>query len=192
MGNKVRFGLKSVNVAFRDVDSSGGEPTWGTPIPIPGAVGFKPAAEGDDVKFFADNSAYFTATANNGYTADLEVALIPDSVLIAMMNWATDANGAVVEDADALPAPFALMFEVEGDARNRRTVFYECYASRPEREEKTKGQSLEPGSETLKITITPITIDGVSTVKSTLELSDTNATQYDAFFTDVYVPEAVA
>lgn len=187
MANKVRFGLKNVHVAFRLPDALG-VPTWDTPIAIPGAIGFKPSAEGDSMKQFADNGPYFTATTNNGYTADLEMALIPDEVVAKMLNYITDDAGGLVEDADALPAAFALMFQVEGDVSARKTVYYECTAARPEREEKTKEASIAPGSDVLKLTIVPIEVAGVNTPKATLELSATNQTEYDAFFDAVYVP----
>ncbi len=192
MANKVTYGLKNVHVAFRSADDSSGEPVWATPIAIPGAVSFKPAAEGEEVKFYADNGVYFTATTNNGYSADLEMALVPDSTLATMLNWDTDANGAIVEDADALPAPFALGFEIDGDDKNRKTWFYECRAARPEREEKTKQSTIEVGTDMLKLTITAVAIGGVNVVRAVMEEADANSSSFDVFFDEVYVPVEAA
>jgi phi13 family phage major tail protein len=188
MANKVLFGLKNVYYAKRIADDSSGEPQWETPVALPGAVTYKPTAEGDEVKFYADDGLFFSATQNNGYSADLEMATVTDEIVADMLNWPIDDNGALIEDADALPTPFALIFEVQGDAKARRTVLYECRAARPEPEEKTKGASIEPRTETLKLTIVPIEVGGITTPKATLELSESNTSEYEGFFTEVYVP----
>ncbi len=189
--NKVTFGLEKVHVAFA-TEPALGEPTWATPIAIPGAVRFTPKAVGGESSFFADNGPYFVTTANNGYTGELEMALVPDAVLVTMLGWELDANGMLVEVASGLPTRFALMGEVAGDDKNRRFVYYDCQASRPAKEEKTKGESIEPNTDVLNLTIFPIEINGKDVVKGTLELSATNATVYDAFFAAVTIPGAAA
>ncbi|MDP4158384.1 MAG: phage tail protein [Bacillota bacterium] len=188
--NKILFGLEQVHIAFRTADVSG-EPSWEAPIAIPGAVGFKPKAEGKDSTFYADNQQYYVATSNNGYTADLEMALVPDAVLAEMLGWTVDTNGMLVEDADGVVKEFALLGQVEGDEKDRRFVYYNCKASRPATENKTKGESVDPSTDTLSLTITPIEVDGKRIVKGVMELSETNATAYEAFFTSVTIPAAV-
>ena len=59
---------------------------------------------------------------------------------------------------------------------------------RPAKEEKTKGETIEPNTDVLNLTIFPIEIAGKDVVKGTMELSATNATAYNAFFTAVTVP----
>lgn len=185
--NKVRYGLRNLHIAFRDPESSDASPAWDAPIAIPGVVGFKPTAVGDVSTFYADDGPYFVVTANNGYTADLETALIPDEVIADMLNWTLDDNGALIEDSDAIPAPFAMMFEVQGDQKNRRTVYYECTAARPAREEKTREAAITPGTDVVALTIIPMSIGDRMTPKASLELSDSNTAAYEAFFDDVYV-----
>lgn len=185
----VTVGATGVTVGASTAGTVGTE-SWGLPIAIPGAVSFKPKPEGKESKFYADNSSYFVVTSNNGYTADLEIALIPDSVLAEMLGWEIDANGMLIEIADALPKKFALMGQIEGDAKNRRFVYWDCQASRPSKEEKTKGENIEPNTDVLSLTIFPIEIGGKNVVKGVLELSDTNAAAYNAFFDAVTVPAA--
>lgn len=195
MGNKVTFGLRNLHVAFRDTDDSSGAIAYEAPIHIPGAVGFKPSPEGDETKFYADDTLFFTATKNDGYTADVDVALIPDAVIARMLGYEIDANGAVIEDADALPVPFAIMFEVAGDERQRRTVYYECRAARPSREEKTKEANITPGTDTIKLTITPVEINDMYVVRAVMEANDANSGvdgAFTTFFESVYMPEPVA
>lgn len=185
--NKVTFGLDKVHIAFADT-SSPTQPAWKTPVAIPGAVRFTPTAVGDASTFYADNTAYFVVTANNGYTAELEMALIPDTVLAEMLGWEIDDNGMLVELSDALPKKFALMGQVQGDQRNRRFVYYDCQATRPAKERTTKAETVTPTTDVLNVTISPIEIDDKKIVKGDLELSDTNATAYNAFFSAVYKP----
>lgn len=183
--NKVIFGLENVHVAFKDTVG------WKPPVAIPGAVRFAPEAQGEESTFYADNGPYFSVTANNGYTAELEIALLPDLILVEMLGWEIDANGMVVEVADGIQKEFALMGQVQGDSKNRRFVYYSCKASRPSKEDKTQEGSVEPSTETLNIVITPIEVNGKNIVKGTLELNETNAAAYNAFFSQVVVPGAV-
>ncbi|WP_010278801.1 major tail protein [Paenibacillus senegalensis] len=184
--NKVTFGLERVHIAF--LDESGNTPTWETPIPIPGAVRWTPTAVGESSTFYADNNAYFTITANNGYTGELEMALVPDEVQAEMLGWVIDDNGMLVEISDAIPRKFALLGQVQGDKRNRRFVYYDCQASRPAKERTTKGESVEVATDVLNLTVSPTEIEGIRVVKGDLELSDTNAAAYNSFFDSVYVP----
>lgn len=185
--NKVTFGLEKVHIAFFD-DQEPEQPAWETPIAIPGAVRFTPTAVGETVNFYADNTQYFTITVNNGYTAELEMANVPDAVLAEMLGWEIDENGALIEVSDAIPKHFALMGQIQGDKRNRRFVFYDCIASRPAKERTTKAESITPNTDVLNLTISPIEIGGKMIVRGEMELSDTNTTAYNGFFSAVYTP----
>jgi phi13 family phage major tail protein len=147
-----------------------------------------PSAVGGTETFYADDSKYFVITTNNGYDVEIEMANLPDSILAQMMGWETDDNGMLVEIQDAQPAPFALMAEVQGDSKNRRFVYYHCTASRPAKERSTKGDTTTPQTDVLSMTVSPIVIGEKRVVKGDLELSETNATAYEAFYDAVYTP----
>lgn len=185
--NKVTFGLERVHVAFVDADSTT-PPAWEVPIAVPGAVRWTPTTVGDSSTFYADNSAYFVVTANNGYTGELEMALIPDAVLARMLGWKIDSNGMLVEVADGLPEKFALLGQVQGDQKNRRFVYYDCQASRPAKERTTKGETIEVTTDVLNLSISPVLIDDQMIVKGDMEQNATNATAYNGFFDAVYTP----
>lgn len=189
--NKVTFGLEQVHIAFIDA-AAATPPAWEAPIPIPGAVRLTPTPEGQEVKFYADNGIYYSATTNDGYTAELEMALVPDVVLAEMLGWLIDDNGMLIEITDGIQKEFALMGQVQGDQKNRRFVYYVCKASRPSKEHTTKGENVEPSTDVLSLTMTPIEVDvngdKKRVVKGTMELNETNAAAYDAFFTDVTLP----
>jgi len=185
--NKVTFGLDNVHIAFL-VD--GAAPYWKTPVKIPGAVRFAPEPQGEESTFYADNGPYFSYTSNIGYTAELEMANLPDEILAEMLGWEIDANGMLVETTDGEQKEFALLGQILGDKKNRRFVYYRCKANRPTAEHNTRGESVEPTTQTLDITILPIEIGGKNVVRGVIELNDKNATVYNNFFSTVTLPGA--
>lgn len=184
--NKVTFGLENVHIAFAT-----GVGVWEVPIAIPGAVSWTPSAQGQTSTFYADNSPYFIVTSNNGYTGELEAALIPDAILARMLGWEIDGNGMLVETTNGTPDKFALMGQIEGDQKNRRFVYYDCQAQRPSKQHKTAGETIEPDTDVLAMTVSPIEIANKKVVKGDMELSDTNAAVYNSWYDAVVIPNAV-
>ena len=184
MGNKIKYGLKNVHYAV--ITLANNVPSYGTPVAIPGAVNLSIAPEGDAVEFYADDSLYFNTNVNAGYKGDLEMALIPDSFRTDVMGETIDANGAIVENADAIPKNFALMFEFMGDANAVRHVLYNVNAARPEVASKTKEKNIEAQTEKLSITAAPA-VD-TKDVKASLAYG---LTGYSTFFSAVYLKNAV-
>ena len=186
--NKVRYGIQNVYVAFIKEDG-----TYDTPVAIPGARNLTTDPQGESTNWYADNIPYVTFNSNAGYTGTLEMAYFPDTVLAQMLGWTIDANGAIVEDADAIGKSFALLYEVKGDAKNRRNAFYNVSAARPSSNAQTQEASIDPQTESLTITMIPkkFTEDNVSRnlTKASMEPSETNTTAYNAWFTEVYIPD---
>lgn len=178
-------------VAGTSTPVTAGTVGWSTPIPIPGAVRFSPTPQGNENTFYADDGPYFTATSNNGYTAELEMALVPDAVLAEMLGWRIDSNGMLVEISDGIQKEFALLGQVQGDQKNRRFVYYRCKAARPSKEHNTKGENIEPATDVLNLTILPIEINGENVVRGVIELNDSNTAAYNAFFDAVPLPSEV-
>lgn len=188
MGNKVKYNLKNVHAAKLTETVTDGVTTYSyaTPQAIPGAVSISLDAEGDSSPFYADGIVYFRSTANNGYSGDLEIALIPEWFRTEILKETLDSNGVLVERSDITEtAKFALLFEFDGDVRCIRHVLYNCSASRPSIESETKEDTIEPGTETLSLTADPRS-DGL--VKSRTG-DNTEDTVYKAWYSAVYVPE---
>lgn len=183
--NKVKFGLSNVYVAPLSID--GTTYTYSTPIAVPGAVNISLSAEGETNDFFADNLKYFSSTANQGYSGDLEIAMIPDEIRTAILNEVVDSNGAYTEVASSLPKPFAFGFQIDGDKKNRRFWYYNCTLTRPANEGATNETSITPQTDKLTISAMPRLSD--KKVRTMMELSDTNTTAYNGFFSSVYEPE---
>ena len=186
--NKVKFGLSNVHIA--KITETDGEITYGTPFPMPGAVGLTSEPEGDTTPFYADNVKYFIAVANNGYTGDLEIAMTPKEFLTQILGQEEDTNGALFESSDDVNARFALMGEIEGDAKKRRFIYYDCTATRPSAEMNTIEESKEPQTDTISITMAPRTSDKV--IKAVIEPNETNEEVYNTFFTKKKKKNAVA
>lgn len=183
--NKIRYGIKNCYYAVATIGTNGAA-TYSTPVALPGAVSISMSAEGDTTPFYADNIVYFTSVANNGYSGDLELAKIPDAFLTDCLGYVADANSVLLEDAGATPAHFALMFQFEGDANAKRSVLYNCVASRPEVASSTKAESIEPQTETINITATTVYNAVLDKDLVKASCTETESTTYNGWLSAVY------
>lgn len=181
--NKVKFNLKNAHYALLTFGSDG-TPTFGTPVPMPGSVSISLDANGEPENFYADGVAYYVVNNNMGYEGDLELAMIPESFRTDVLHESLDDNGVLVEDSTAEIAPFALLFEFDGDQKHIRHVLYNCSASRPGIEGKTNEDSREVQTETLTIKATPLP-SGMVKAKTG---NTTSATAYAGWYRSVYLP----
>ena len=184
MGNKIKYNLKNVHAA-KLTRTTEGAYTYATPKAIPGAVSISLDAEGESSPFYADGIVYFRTNTNNGYSGELEIALIPEWFRTEILKEKLDKNGVLVERADASEVEkFALLFEFDGDVHSIRHVLYNCDASRPSIESETREDTIEPGTEKLSLTADPRE-DGL--VKS--RTGDTTSQEtYDNWYKTVYIP----
>ena len=113
--NKVKFGLSNVHIA--KITETDGEITYGTPFAMPGARSLTADPEGETTPFYADNIKYYIATSNQGYTGDLEIAMLVKEFFTQILGQEEDTNGAIFESADDVNARFALMGEIDGDVK---------------------------------------------------------------------------
>jgi len=153
--NKIKYGLKNCKYAVATIDSNGSA-TYGAVKDLPGAVSLSMTAQGDTSPFYADNIVYYTSVANNGYDGSLELARIPEDFMKDVLGYTVATNKLVYEDVNSPVVHFALLFQFEGDAKARRHVLYNCVATRPDLASQTKGETIEPQTETLNITATSV------------------------------------
>ena len=187
MGNKVKYNLKNVHAAKLTETVSDGVTsfTYATPKTIPGAVSISLDAEGESSPFYADGIVYFRSSTNNGYSGDLEIALIPEWFRTEILQEALDAKGVLVENSKVTESvKFALLFEFDGDVNAIRNVLYNCSASRPSIASETKEDTIEPGTETLSVTADPRS-DGLVKARTG---DTTDQTAYADWYKNVYVP----
>ncbi len=182
--NKVKYNLKNAHYAVQTEDDDGNV-TYGTPVAMPGSVSLSFDAQGDINKFYADGIVYYKSSSNNGYEGDLEMAMISESFRQDVLGETMDDNGVLVEVSDAKQNSFALLFEFDGDQKSIRHVLYNCTATRPGVESQTKEDTIEPVTETITISNSALSNGLVKTQSS----SETDEEVYDAWYSEVYMPE---
>lgn len=188
---KIKYGLKNVHYA-KITAMTDGVPTYATPVAWPGAVNLSLEPQGDRSVFYADNIEYWVITPDDGYEGDYESALVPDSFLKDILGYIEDSKGVLVEDADAQPAEFALMFEFANDEHATRHVLYRVSAGRPAVAGQTKGENIEPQTETSSFRAMAVYNESLQTniVKSKASYSTTAGDPYVTWYDAVYIPTA--
>lgn len=183
--NKVRFNLKNVHVAKLTETVSGDVPVYAfaNPVAIRGAVSIDMQQQGELTPFYADGMIYYKSTSNNGYQGDLTVARFPDSVLMELWKFIKDANGVLVENSEAEPASFALLFQIDGDVDNEYYVLYNCVGTRPAISSQTNENNKTPQTQASTISATPL-FGGNVMARTT---GDTPASVKAGWFNQVYV-----
>ena len=188
--NKVKFGLSNVHWAksIQQGEASDGNktiPAYGESVSLPGAVSLSIDANGGSENFYADNGVYYVINNNSGYEGDLEVALVTTQFATEILGEILDNHGVLVEQNDAEPAQFALMFEFSGDKHKIRHVLYCCSASRPATEGQTTEDSTEVKTETLSLTATALPT-GLVKAKT---CEETDETTYNNWYKMPYNPD---
>lgn len=189
MANKVKYNLKNVHFAL--ATTSGYASTvsaW------PGAVSLSLEPQGDDYTFYADGIDYFEYHVNNGYSGELESALIPENFKTDVLGELLDDNNNLVELDDIEAVNFALGFQVDGDEKGRYFWFYNCKASRPTVSASTKEETIEVQTETLNFSNKPdpritVTKDGKNYHPVRINSSDASTEDGTTWFTAVVMPE---
>lgn len=176
--NKVRYGFK--NVYYSVIDKSGETFTFSIPKKWPGAKSITLDVSGDSSIFYADDIAFFTTSNMSGYTGTLEMSYITDDIKKEIYGYLETKDGLLVEVLNAQPKDVALLFECQGDAKAKRHCFYQCSLARPSFEAETKGESIDPKTVSIGITITPIAVDENDIASC---VAAKGATGYETFFT---------
>ena len=185
--NKVQYNLKNMHYAVQTV--GGDAPAWATPVHVPGSVNLNLAQQGELTKFYADGIVYYQTSNNNGYEGDMEMALFPDQMLMDIWGYTkTETDNVLIENALVQPKPFALLFEIEGDANGRRYCMYNCTATRPDISSKTNESTKTPVTQKCTISAVPLENGDVRACTS----DDTKAETKLNWFKQVYQKPAAA
>lgn len=182
--NKIKYGLCNVHVAPL-TENSDATFVYGAPVALPGAVNLSLESQGESEPFYADDNVYYRSVSNNGYSGDLELALVPDWFREMYLREIVDSNGVMVESAKITdPKYFAMLFEFSGDKHKVRHVVYKASISRPAVASQTKEASTTPVTETMTITVDPMA-NGLTRAKTG---DDVDTTLYNNWFREVYIP----
>ena len=183
--NKVKFNICNVHYAILTV-ADDGTFSYGTPVPMPGAVSLSLDANGEPTNFYADGYAYYIISNNMGYDGDLELAMVPESFRTDVLKEQLDSNNVLIENSKVEAENFALLFEFDGDVKKIRHVLYKCAASRPGIESQTNEDEVEVKTETLSIKATPLA-NGYVKAKTGDNTSDA---VYQNWYIAVYIPSS--
>ena len=183
--NKVKFNICNVHYAILTV-ADDGTFSYGTPVPMPGAVSLSLDANGEPTNFYADGYAYYIISNNMGYDGDLELAMVPESCRTDVLKEQLDSNNVLIENSKVEAENFALLFEFDGDVKKIRHVLYKCAASRPGIESQTNEDEVEVKTETLSIKATPLA-NGYVKAKTGDNTSDA---VYQNWYNAVYIPSS--
>jgi phi13 family phage major tail protein len=180
--NKVEFGLKNAHYAI--VTDTGTELQYGDVKVMPGATEISVDAEGDSNDFYADNTKYYTAVSNQGYSGKLTIARVTDEFMQDVFGEIKDeTSGLQVDNTDVQPKAIALMFEFDGDRKKTRHVLFNVTATRPSIGSSTKSDKIEPNTSELAFTASPDPYAARSKAKA-----NQGDTSYDSFYDAVPVP----
>lgn len=154
--DKVKFGIKNVHVFPIKSTDQNGAPEYDDGIAIPGAVSLSLDKDGDTNPFYADDIKYFVTVSNNGYSGDLEIAVIPDEFRIKILKYEKDSNGVLVENSSKEPAQFAMTYEEEGDQSGTKFCLYNGTATRPALSHQTTKDNKDPSTQKLSMSFAPL------------------------------------
>lgn len=193
MANKIKFGLRNVYYAVATIGNDGSA-TYGTPKALPGAVSLSLEPRGENNPFYADDIVYWGGIANSGYEGDLEIARITDDFRKDVLGYKVGGNGMLYEDANATAKNFALLFQFSGDEYATRHVLYNCTATRPNISGQTRGENVEPQTETISLSAGSVFVSALGTdiFKSDVANVSATAAVYSAFYSSVTLPTAAS
>lgn len=180
--NKVKFNICNVHYALLTYED--GTLSFGTPMPMPGAVSLTLDPNGEPSSFYADGIEYYVINNNMGYDGDFELALIPEDFRTDVLNETLDDNKVLIENAQVSTNPFALLFEFDGDQKKIRHVMYNCTAARPSIASQTNEETTEVRTETLSLHSRPLE-NGLVKAKTGDSTTDT---VYNGWYSEVYLP----
>ena len=182
MASKVEFGISNLHVGTYTEGTSGAI-TMGTPYHQKGAVSFSPEENSDNNIFYADNIAYWSSYSGGTFEADLEVAKFDDQFKKNFLGYLEKADGGLALIKNATKPKVYISFEVDGDDKKRRVIFYNCTLGGINREYSTVEENIEPTTETVQVQVNGNNTNGVSMVTY-----NEGTTGYSTLFTNPPAP----
>ncbi len=155
--NIVEFGLEGVRYSLTTFDA-GGTPSFTSPVAEPGAVDLTFEVSSNEMKFYADNIAYYTLNSLSGRTGSLEMAKFSDAFKTAVLGYKETADGGLAEVDSAKAKALTLSFIGDGDAHRVKHVIYNIQPGHIERSHHTNEEGVEVETEVLPFTVIGIKV----------------------------------
>lgn len=182
---RIRYGFKNLYYATATDDGTG-KLTYGTPTKIDGAKSMSLSMAGDSTDEYAEDTLWFHADANTGYTGSIEFedTASADLFLQTVLGQTKGTDGVVIEKSSDKAVEFALAGQFSlagGEEVGKRVWFFRCTATRPEISGQTKEASISVATNTVNITAMPRVND--DQIKASCVSTDS---AYADWFTKVY------
>lgn len=143
----VLIGLKDLYVA--EIDETDG--TFGTPYRIAKAIEAKVAPKVSSAILYADDGAAESASAEGETEIELGIDSLSNAIYAKLLGKKVDANGVVEDSTGDIPPKLAFMFRsLKSNGKYRYIVYYKGSFQVPEETYKTKGESIEYNTPTIK------------------------------------------
>ncbi|HBC31616.1 MAG TPA: hypothetical protein DC024_10300 [Clostridiales bacterium] len=180
------YGLRNVYYAKLNKQFT---PDYADPVRIPGAVSLTLTSEDNHeiANTGSNNPAAFFNTAHT-YNGTLQFADLPVQFRQDILNEVVE-NGTICEPTEGGTNEFALLFEIQGNARQRRYLFYRCRVWYPDIAADTIKNNVDVKGDSLPIlALSPPWHDPTPYVKRYVENSPETADIYNNWFNKVYIP----
>lgn len=143
----VLIGLKDLFAA--EIDETDG--TFGAPYRIAKAIEAKVAPKVSSAILYADDGAAESASAEGETEIELGIDSLSNAIYAKLLGKKVDANGVVEDSTGDIPPQVALMFRsLKSNGKYRYVVYYKGSFQAPEETYKTKGESIEYNTPTIK------------------------------------------
>lgn len=183
------IGLRDLYVA--EIDPTDG--TFGVPYRIAKAIEAKVSPKVSSTILYADDGAAESTSSEGETEIELGIDALENGIYAKLLGKKTDANG-VVEDSSGDIAPnVALMFRsLKSNGKYRYIIYYKGSFQVPEENYKTKGESIEYNTPTIKAVFvhsdTMLNTDGEGIKRRVVDEDDPTIKPaiFETWFTKVY------
>lgn len=182
MAKKVKFNIRNFHYALENTTQT--TSVYGTPVAIPGLRSISLDPNGETTKWFADGVKYFVTDNNLGYEGEIELAMLTDAFLKDVLQNALDSNNNLVEEVINEAKKFAFGFTVDSNDGPINYWFYNATASRPSIEGETKEEGIDPQTDTISLSTSPIEVGG----KNVVRVRSTDSSTVSNWFSAVVMP----
>ena len=190
MANKVKYNISNSHIALLKRGQTDGKITFETPFAVPGTVALTIEPKGERTSFYADGVEYYSASQNDGYEGDLEMAMITDEIREKIFKEVLDSKKVLIEDTNAEEVEFAYGCQIDGNDKSTRIWFYCCKSDRAGLEAKTNEGKKEPQPDKMKLMMSGAkVVDADEKLYVRSKTTDTtDGTTYANWFKAVYIP----
>jgi len=180
--NKVKFGLSNVHYA---VVTEGTTPTFGEWKSLPYAISLSISENSNTSTQYADDQLIYVATSTTSTTLGLEMSVVSDDFKKDVLGYLESTRGGLVQIVNDVKKKIALGFEVKGDAKHARHVFFICEVNNiDDGDHSTNTESANFANDTINMTAYPVTLtNGKYAIK---ERIDEGQTGYATLFTNAF------